>query len=56
MAKLISQWCGDYNWLSACEGDMEPFEGDPSTCGCPTSVRNKPQEMQPGLLSASIPG
>ena len=45
----------NYSQLSACQGDMEPFEGDPSTCGCVTNLRNKPQQKQPGQLSASIP-
>ena len=44
----------NYSWLSACQGDMEPFEGNPSTHGCLTSLRNKPQQKQPRQLSASI--
>ena len=44
----------NYSQLSACQGDMEPFEGSPSTCGCLTSLRNKPQQKQPRQLSASI--
>ena len=36
----------NYSWLSAYQGDMEPFEGNPSTCGCLTSLRNKPQQKQ----------
>ena len=35
---------------------MQPFEGDPNTRGRLTSLRNKPQQKQPGQLSASIPG
>ena len=35
---------------------MQPFEGDPYTRGRLTSLRNKPQQKQPGQLSASIPG
>ena len=46
----------NYSQLSACQGDMQPFEGDPSTCGRLTSLRNKPQQKQPRQLSASIPG
>ena len=42
--------------LSACQGDMQIFEGDPYTHGRLTSLRNKPQQKQPGQLSASIPG
>ena len=38
----------NYSWLSACQGDMEPFEGDPSTRGHLTSFRNKTQQKQPG--------
>ena len=46
----------NYSQLSACQGDMQPFEGDSYTCGCLTSLRNKPQQKQPRQLSASIPG
>ena len=46
----------NYSQLSACQGDMQPFEGDPYTRGRLTSLRNKPQQKQPGQLSASIPG
>ena len=42
--------------LSACQGDMQPFEGDPYTRGRLTSLRNKRQQKQPEQLSASIPG
>ena len=31
----------NYSWLSACQGDMEPFKDHPSTHGCLTSLRNK---------------
>ena len=44
----------NYSQLSLCQGDMEPFEGNPSTRGRLTSVRNKPQQKQPRQLSASI--
>ena len=40
----------NYNQLSACQGDMQPFEGDPYTLGRLTSLRNKPQQKQPGKL------
>ena len=33
----------NYSQLSACQGDMQPFEGDPYTRGRLTSLRNKPQ-------------
>ena len=46
----------NYSQLFACQGDMQPFEGNPYTCGRLTSLRNKPQQKQPGKLSASIPG
>ena len=46
----------NYSQLSACQGDMQPFEGHPDTWGRLTSLRNKPQQKQPGLLSVSIPG
>ena len=45
----------NYSWLSACQGDMQPFEGDPYTRGRLTSLRNKPQQKLPGQLSALIP-
>ena len=44
----------NYSWLSACQVDMEPFEGVQNTCGCLTSLRNKPQQKQSGNISASI--
>ena len=31
----------NYSQLSACQGDMQPFEGDPYTGGRLTSLRNK---------------
>ena len=37
-----------YSWWSACQGDMEPFEGDLSTRGHLKGLRNKPQQKQPG--------
>ena len=46
----------NYSQLSARQGDMQPFEGDPYTRGRLTSLRNKPEQKQPGKLSASIPG
>ena len=45
----------NYSRLSACQGDMEPFEGNPYTRGRLTGLRNKPQQKQPGQLSESIP-
>ena len=45
----------NYCQLSACQGEMEPFEDYPSICGCLISLRNKPQQKQPGQLSAQIP-
>ena len=41
----------NYSRLSPCQGDMEPFEGNPCTRGRPTGLRNKPQQKQPGQLS-----
>ena len=59
--KQLNQWPNssasrvvNYSRLSACQGDMESFEGDPSTRGRLTSLRNKPQQKQPRQLSASI--
>ena len=43
-----------YSWLSACPGKMEPFKDYPSTHGYLTRIRNKPQQKQPGQLSAPI--
>ena len=34
----------NYSRLSAYQGDMQLFEGDPSTHGGLTSLRNKPQQ------------
>ena len=59
--KAINAWPNssaihvNYSQLSACKWDMQPFEGDPNTHGRLNSLRNKPQETQPGQLSASIP-
>ena len=33
----------NYSRLSAYQGEMEPFEDHPSTCGRLTSLKNKPQ-------------
>ena len=44
----------NYTQLSACQGDMQPFEGNPSTCGCVTSLRKIPQQKQPRQLSSII--
>ena len=38
----------NYSQLSACQGDMQPFEGDLYTRGRLTSLRNKPQQSSPG--------
>ena len=40
----------NYSWPSACQGGMEPFEGDPSTHRRLTSLSNKPQQNQQGQL------
>ena len=55
MAKLIASRVVNYSHLSYCQRDMEPFEGDPSTCGRLTSLRYKLQQKQPWQLSISIP-
>ena len=44
----------NYSQLTACQGDMKPFEGDPSSCGHLTNLRNKLKQKQPGQLSASV--
>ena len=46
----------NYSQLSSCQGDIEPFEGDPSTRGCLRSLRNNPQQKQTRKLPALIPG
>ena len=40
----------NYSQLSTCQGDMQLFEGDLYTRGRLTSLRNKPQQKQPGKL------
>ena len=62
LAKQLNPWPNsstsyvvNYIQLSASQGHMESFEGDPSTCGRMTSIRNKLQEKQSGQLSLSIP-
>ena len=54
MGKLISQSCGELQLAVCLPRDMEPFEGDPSTRGRLTSLRNKPQQKQPRQLSVVI--
>ena len=44
----------NYNRLSPCPGEMEPFKQHLSTHGYLTSLRNKPQQKQPGQLSTVI--
>ena len=44
----------NYSQLFTCQGGMQPFEGNLSTHGCLTSLRNKPQQKWCGQLSASI--
>ena len=46
----------NYSQLSTCQGVMQPFKDELDTRGCLTSLRNKPQQKQPGQLSALIPG
>ena len=38
----------NYSRLSACQGDMQPFEGDPYTRGHLTSLKNKLSKSSPG--------
>ena len=38
----------NYSQMSACQRDMQPFEGNPYTRGCLASLRNKPQQSSPG--------
>ena len=38
----------NYSWLSVCQGEVETFENHPSTHGCLTSLRNRPQRKQLG--------
>ena len=60
-AKQLNSWPNssashmvNYNWLSACPGEMEPFKHHQSTHGYLTSLRNKPQQKQPRQLSTVI--
>ena len=53
--KQLNQWPNssasrvvNYSQLSACQGDMQPFKGNPYTRGRLTSLRNKPQQKQSG--------
>ena len=46
----------NYSQLSACQGDMQPCEGDLDTHGHLSSLRKGPQQKQPGQLSTSVPG
>ena len=39
----------DYSQLSACQGDMKPFESDPSTYGHLTYLRSKPHYSKSNL-------
>ena len=56
MANSSASRVVNYSQLSPCQGDMQPFEGDLYTRGRLTRLRNKPQQKQPGQLSASLPG
>ena len=42
------------HWHSACPEEMEPFKEHPSTCGCLITLKNKPQQKQPGQISVPI--
>ena len=62
-AKKLNSWLNssvnhvmNYNQLSACQGEIKPFEDHPSTRGRLTILRNKSKQKQPRQLSASIPG
>ena len=44
-----------YSLLAACPVEMEPFYDHASTRGYLAGLRNKPQQKQPGQLSALIP-
>ena len=44
----------NHSRLSACQGDMEPFEGNPSTRGRLTSLRNKPYTAKAAKATFSI--
>ena len=35
----------NYSCLTACQGEMEPFEDHLNTCGHLTNLRNKPQQL-----------
>ena len=44
----------NYSQLSAFQRNMEPFEGNLSTCRHLISLRNKPHQMQPGEILLSM--
>ena len=44
----------NYSRLSTYPEEMKLFKNHPSTHGCPTSLRNKPQQKQPGQLSVPM--
>ena len=52
---LASCTYGELQPVSAYPGKMEPLRDNLSTHGYLTSLRNKPQQKQPGKLSAPIP-
>ena len=61
-AKQLNPWPNslpsrvvNYSQLSACQWDMQPFEGDPYTRGRLTSLRNKPQQNSLGNFQPQYP-
>ena len=54
MAKSPATHVVIYNQLSGCPGELEPFKDYLSICGCLISLRNNPQQKQPGWPLAPI--
>ena len=44
----------NYSWLSACPGKIQPFNNHLRSHGHLTSLRNKPQQSQPGQRSTAL--
>ena len=51
---LLASHVVNFSQLSACQGEIKPFEDHPSTCGHLASLRNKPKQKPPGQLSVPI--
>ena len=52
--KIAKSMANLTSWLSACLRKIGPFKDYLSNCGCLSNLNNKPQQKQPGQLSALI--